>query len=52
MDSKTVPLFSDFLAIKRSNPSNYWTAKTHEQMTKAYQHHGAAFFNIYEEVHV
>ena len=50
MDSKTIPMFSDFLAIKRMNPNKYWTAANHNKMTKAYQHHGAAFFNIYESL--
>jgi len=48
MDSDSNQKFSHFLVMKRINPNQYWTTKTHEQMTKAYQHHGKSFFDIYE----
>jgi len=48
MDSDSNQKFSDYLVMKRTNPNLYWTKRTHEQMTKAYQHHGTAFFDIYD----
>lgn len=49
MTSTNPPLFSDFQAIRLSNPSLYWSAKTQSKMAQAYQHHGKAnFFDLYE----
>ena len=48
MDSDSNQKFSDYLVMKRTNPNLYWTKDTHEQMTKAYQHYGKAFFDIYD----
>ena len=49
MDSNSVPLFSDFLSMKRQNPNKYWQPATHAQMAKAYQHHGVAYFDLHKD---
>ena len=49
MDSNSVPLFSDFLAMKRQNPNKFWQPTTHAQMAKAYQHHGVAYFDLHKD---
>jgi hypothetical protein len=49
MDSNTIPLFSDFLFMKRQNPSRYWLPVTAAQMAKAYIHHGPAYFDLHKD---
>ena len=47
MALKPIPLFSDFLLMKRQNPNQYWLPVTAAQMHKAYIHHGPAYFDLH-----
>ena len=47
--NNTTPFFSQFLAMKRSNPSAYWTKAVQAQMVSAYKQHGIAFYDHYEQ---
>ena len=47
--NNTTPFFSQFLALKRSNPSAYWTKAVQAQMVSAYKQHGIAFYDHYEQ---
>ena len=49
MAPKPIPLFSDFLSMKRQNPSRYWLPVTAAQMAKAYLHHGHAYFDLHKD---
>ena len=49
MAPKAIPLFSDFLSMKRQNPSRYWLPVTAAQMAKAYIHHGPAYFDLHKD---
>ena len=49
MALKPIPLFSDFLSMKRQNPSRYWLPVTAAQMAKAYIHHGPAYFDLHKD---
>ena len=49
MAPKPIPLFSDFLSMKRQNPNQYWLPVTAAQMAKAYIHHGPAFFDLHKD---
>ena len=49
MNATTPPLFSDFLLMKKQNPSRYWLPVTAAQMTKAYIHHGPAYFDLHND---
>ena len=49
MDSKTVPLFSDYLPMKHENPNLFWATRTQAEMAQASQFHGKAFYDLYEE---
>ena len=47
--NNTTPFFSQFLEMKRINPSAYWRTTTQAQMVSAYKQHGLAFFDHYEQ---
>ena len=49
MDTKTVPLFSGYLLMKHENPTLFWAIRTQAEMAQAYQFHGKAFYDLYEE---
>ena len=49
MNATTPPLFSEFIQMKKQNPSRYWTPATHAQMARSYQHHGPAFFDLHKD---
>jgi hypothetical protein len=49
MAHQPIPLFSDFLALKRANPSRYWNPVTAAEMAKAYIHHGPAYFDLHKD---
>ena len=49
MDSNPIPMFSHFIAMKKQNPSRWWTQATHAQMARSYQHHGPAFFDLHKD---
>ena len=44
-----IPLFSDFMNMKRHNPSKYWLPVTAAQMQAAYLHHGHAYFDLHKD---
>ena len=49
MNATTPPLFSEFIQMKKQNPSRYWTPATHAQMARSYQHHGPAYFDLHKD---
>ena len=49
MTANPIPLFSDFMNMKRHNPSKYWLPVTAAQMAKAYIHHGPAYFDLHKD---
>ena len=49
MAHNPIPLFSDFLSMKRHNPNQYWLPATHAQMARSYQHHGPAYFDLHKD---
>jgi hypothetical protein len=49
MHATTPPLFSEFMALKRANPNQYWLPVTAAQMAKAYIHHGPAYFDLHKD---
>ena len=49
MAPKPISLFSDFLNMKHTNPSRYWLPVTAAQMSKAYLHHGHAYFDLHKD---
>jgi len=49
MAPKPIPLFSDFLSMKRQNPNQYWHPVTAAQMQAAYLHHGHAYFDLHKD---
>lgn len=49
MDSKTVPLFSDYLLMKHENPNLFWATRTQAEMAQAYLHHGVAYFDLHKD---
>jgi len=46
MDNQTLPVFSDYQALRWSNPNAYWSTKTQQEMTHAYKLHGSSFFDL------
>ena len=49
MAPNPIPLFSDFLSMKKQNPNQYWLPVTAAQMAKAYIHHGPAYFDLHKD---
>mgnify|MGYP000491011694 FL=1 len=49
MNSDPITLFSEFLAMKRMNPSEYWRPQTHAQMIRSYKHYGVAYFDLHKD---
>ena len=49
MAPEPIPLFSDFLSMKKKNPNQYWLPVTAAQMAKAYLHHGHAYFDLHKD---
>jgi hypothetical protein len=49
MAPNPIPHFSDFLSMKRLNPTQYWLPVTAAQMAKAYIHHGPAYFDLHKD---
>ena len=49
MAHQSIPLFSDFLNMKHTNPSRYWLPVTAAQMVRSYQHHGPAYFDLHKD---
>jgi len=49
MTPNPIPLFSDFLSMKKQNPNQYWLPVTAAQMAKAYIHHGPAYFDLHKD---
>ena len=49
MNATTPPLFSEFMALKRANPNQYWLPVTAAEMAKAYIHHGPAYFDLHKD---
>ena len=49
MAPNPIPLFSDFLSMKKQNHSRYWLPITAAEMAKAYIHHGPAYFDLYKD---
>lgn len=46
MTSQNYPLFSEYQALRRTNPNAYWSTKTQQEMTRAYEAHGPSFFDL------
>ena len=49
MAPQIYPLFSDYQALRRTNPNSYWSTKTQTEMTRAYKLHGMSFFDVHKE---
>ena len=49
MAPNPIPLFSDFLSMKRHNPSKYCLPVTAAAMAQAYIHHGPAYFDLHKD---
>ena len=45
MDSQTLPVFSDYQSMRRTNPNAYWSTKVQTEMVDAYKFHGPSFFD-------
>ena len=48
MDNQTLPMFSEYQSLKRTNSNAYWSSRTQQEMAKAYQKHGLSFFDLHE----
>lgn len=46
MAPQKYPLFSDYQALRRTNPNAYWSTKTQTEMGHAYKLHGPSFFDL------
>ena len=46
MDNQTLPMFSEYQSLRRSNPNAYWSTKTQQEMNRAYEAHGPSFFDL------
>jgi len=46
MAPENYPLFSDYQALRRTNPNAYWSTKTQTEMSRAYKLHGPSFFDL------
>lgn len=45
MDNQTLPVFSDYQSMRRTNPNAYWSTKVQTEMVDAYKFHGPSFFD-------
>ena len=46
MDNQTLPVFSDYQSMRRTNPNAYWSTKTQTEMSRAYKLNGPSFFDL------
>ena len=46
MDNQTLPVFSEYQSLRRTNPNAYWSTKTQTEMTRAYKLHGPSIFDL------
>jgi hypothetical protein len=48
METQTLPMFSEYQSLKRTNPNAYWSTLTQTEMVQAFKQHGPAFFDIHK----